>query len=45
MMNECVVIILYNDCDRCLFLVEDIDVEITDTKIRAHNLLENEAIQ
>ena len=45
MMNKCVIIILYNDYDKCLFLIEDKDIKITNVKIRAHNLLENEAIQ
>ena len=45
MMNECVMIILYGDYDKCLFLIEDKDIKITDVEIRAHNLLENETIQ
>ena len=44
MINEYVITILYGDYDKCLFLIEDKDVEITDMKIRAHNLLENEVI-
>ena len=44
-MNECVMIILYDDYGKCLFLIKDKDVKITDTEIRAHNLLENEVIQ
>ena len=43
-MNECVMVILYDDYGKCLFLIEDKDVKTTDTEIRAHNLLENEAI-
>ena len=45
MINECVMTILYGDYDRYLFLIEDKDVKITNTKIRVHNLMENEAIQ
>ena len=45
MMNECVIIILYNDYNKCLFLIEDKNVKITNVEIRAHNLLKNEVIQ
>ena len=45
MINECVIIILYGDYDKCLFLIENKDVKITNTEIRAHNLLENKVIQ
>ena len=39
MINEYVMIILYSDYDKCLFLIEDKDIKITNVKIRAHNLL------
>ena len=44
-MNKCVMIILYNDYNKCLFLIKDKNVKITNTKIRAHNLLKNKIIQ
>ena len=45
MINKYVIIILYSDYNKCLFLIEDKDMKITDVKIRAHNLLKNEVIQ
>ena len=42
-MNKYIIIILYNDYNKCLFLIKDKDVKITDVKIRVHNLLKNEA--
>ena len=45
MINECVITILYGDYDKCLFLIEDKDVKITNVEIRAYNLLKNEIIQ
>ena len=44
-MNKYVITILYDDYNKCLFLIEDKDVKTTNMKIRAHNLLENETIQ
>ena len=44
MINEYIIIILYNDYDKCLFLIKDKNVKITNVKIRAHNLLKNKVI-
>ena len=43
-MNKYIIIILYDDYDKCLFLIENKDVKITNMKIRAYNLLKNKII-
>ena len=43
-MNEYIIIILYNDYNKCLFLIEDKDIKIINVKIRAYNLLKNKTI-
>ena len=43
-MNKCVIIILYGDYDKCLFLIKDKNIKITNMKIRVYNLLKNEII-